>query len=177
MKLYRDFTSQEEIDQEYDVQGQVPDMEPIVEFLVSESEKARNELECVLDVRFGPTVDEIVDVFPAEKPGAPILVFIHGGYWRALSSKEFSLVARGLHAHGITVVVDTDGPEIFVGRCDDVDDRRVILLDAASHLEVEGGKSKEEYVERAAIYGIWAEHKHLVLDRSGVTSIRRLGEL
>ena len=105
MKLYRDFTSQEEIDQEYNVQSLVPDMEPYVEFFVSESEKARNELECVLDVRFGPTVDEIVDVFPAEKPGAPILVFIHGGYWRALSSKEFNLVARGLHAHGITVVV------------------------------------------------------------------------
>ena len=28
--------------------------------------------------------------------------------------------------HGITVVVDTTGPEIFVGRCDDMDDRGVI---------------------------------------------------
>ena len=35
--------------------------------------------------------------------------------------------------HGITVVVDTDGPEIFVGRCDDMDDERVILLDVIYH--------------------------------------------
>jgi hypothetical protein len=25
--------------------------------------------------------------------------------------------------HGITVVVDTHGPKVFVGRCDDLDDR------------------------------------------------------
>jgi len=28
--------------------------------------------------------------------------------------------------HGITVVVDTSGPEIFVGRCDDMDDRQIL---------------------------------------------------
>ncbi len=105
MKLYRDFTSQEEIDQEYNVEALVPDMGRYIELFIGGSEKARRELECVLDVRFGPTLDETVDVFPANRPGAPILVFIHGGYWRILSSKEFNLVARGLSAHGVTVVV------------------------------------------------------------------------
>ena len=105
MKLYRDFTSQEEIDQEYKVEALVPDMQPYFDLFVGGSEKARRELECVLDVHFGPTVDETVDIFPAKNPGAPIVVFIHGGYWRILSSKEFSLVASGLNAHGITVVV------------------------------------------------------------------------
>ncbi|MEZ5313177.1 MAG: hypothetical protein R2862_05725 [Thermoanaerobaculia bacterium] len=32
--------------------------------------------------------------------------------------------------HGITVVVETDGPELFVGRCDDIDERGVHLRDA-----------------------------------------------
>jgi arylformamidase len=105
MKLYRDFTSQEEIDREYNVEAMVPDMRPYLELFVGGSEKARHELDCVLNVRVGPTVDEAVDVFPAKQPGAPILVFIHGGYWRILSSKEFNLVARGPSAHGVTVVV------------------------------------------------------------------------
>ena len=35
--------------------------------------------------------------------------------------------------HGITVVVDTDGPEIYVGRCHDMDERRVILHDVDVH--------------------------------------------
>jgi arylformamidase len=105
MKLYRHFTSQEEIDRQYNVEALEPDMRPYVELFVGGSEQARRELACVLDVRVGPTVDETVDVFPAKQPEAPILVFIHGGYWRSRSSKDFHLVARGPSAHGVTVVV------------------------------------------------------------------------
>ena len=36
------------------------------------------------DVRYGPTRDETLDIFPADGPAAPVFVFIHGGYWRAL---------------------------------------------------------------------------------------------
>jgi arylformamidase len=50
-------------------------------------------------------VDETVDIFPAKEQGAPLLVFIHGGYWYSFSSKEFSMVANGLVGHGITVAV------------------------------------------------------------------------
>ena len=79
--------------------------------------------------------------------------------------------------HGITVVVDTDGPEIYVGRCDDMDDERVILLDVDVHADGDDGRSKDDYVKRAAQFGVWKKHDRLVLDRSRVTSVRRLGEL
>ena len=95
MRLYRDFTSQEEIDREYDVEASVPDFRPYATFFIEESRKAREDLRPLLDVPFGPTREETLDVFPAAGPAAPILVFIHGGYWRILSAKEFSLVARG----------------------------------------------------------------------------------
>ncbi len=79
--------------------------------------------------------------------------------------------------HGITVVVDTTGPEIYVGRCDDEDERRVVLLDVDVHRDGEEGVSKAQYLERAAQFGVWKKHDHLVLDRAQVTSIRRLGEV
>ncbi len=79
--------------------------------------------------------------------------------------------------HGITVVVDTDGEEIFVGRCDDMDAEKVILLDVDVHRDGEGGKSKEEYVKKAAQFGIWKKHEHLVIDGARVTSVRRLGDV
>lgn len=104
MKLYRDFTTQEEIDREYDIES-VLDMPPYIKWLVEGSAQARADLECQLGVRFGPTLDETVDIFPARRPDAPVLVFIHGGWWRLLSSKEVSLVARGPVAHDVTVVV------------------------------------------------------------------------
>lgn len=105
MKLYREFTSQEEIDQEYNIQTMVPDLLVRVEEMAAVSARAREELNCHLDLSFGPTRDETLDIFPADTPDAPVLVFIHGGYWRSFSSKDFSLLARGPVAHGITVVV------------------------------------------------------------------------
>jgi len=84
----------------------------------------------------------------------------------------------GRHAlHGITVVVDTDGPEIYVGRCEDVDEARVILLDVDVHSDGEGGRSKSEYVERAARFGVWKKHDRLELPREAVRSVRPLGEI
>lgn len=105
MKLYRDFETQEAIDAEYDVEQSVPDFMIYAEQFVAESAKARDTLSCKLGVRFGPTLDERLDIFPAADRNAPILVFIHGGYWRLLTSSEFSFVARGLVQRGITVVV------------------------------------------------------------------------
>jgi len=79
--------------------------------------------------------------------------------------------------HGITVVVDTNGPEIFVGRCDDEDDQAVILLDADVHREGEDGRSKAEYLERAAQFGVWKKHDRLVIPRASVASLRPLAEV
>ena len=85
---------------------------------------------------------------------------------------------QGKHElHGITVVVDTDGPEIFVGRCDDVDDRGVFLHDVDVHCDGDQGRSKEEYVRRAAQLGVWKKYDHLLIPNERVVSIRRLGEV
>ena len=92
--LYRDFDTQAQIDAQYNAGLTVAD--PQVEFrhYARQAERARAQLRCTLDVAFGPTRDETLDVFPADRPGAPIFVFVHGGYWRAFSSKDFSGVAQ-----------------------------------------------------------------------------------
>lgn len=79
--------------------------------------------------------------------------------------------------HGITVVVETDGAETFVGRCDDMDDEKVILLDVDVHREGEDKRSKQDYLKQAAEWGVFAKHRHLVVDRTKVTSVTRLGDL
>jgi hypothetical protein len=79
--------------------------------------------------------------------------------------------------HGITVVVDTTGPEVFVGRCDDMDERGIVLDDADVHREGEGGRSKDEYVQRAARFGVWKKLDRIFIPREKVASVRRLGEL
>ncbi len=102
--LYRQFRNQAEIDAEYDVETAVPDFMVYARHYIEESRLARERLECILDVPYGPTRDETLDIFPAG-PGAPVFVFIHGGGWRILSSKEFSCMALGMREMGITTVV------------------------------------------------------------------------
>lgn len=91
-RIYREF-SQQELNVQYDARGTAPDGDKFRNMLSEESERARQELECWLDVPFGPHVDEIIDVFPAEKPGSPIVFFIHGGYWRSSSQRDLDLFA------------------------------------------------------------------------------------
>lgn len=103
--LYREFSTQEALDAQYNMANTVSDYENHAEFYVEESRATRNELDCHLDVSFGPTIAEHLDIFPAERPDAPVLLFVHGGYWHSLSSKEFSFVANGPVSAGVTTVV------------------------------------------------------------------------
>ncbi len=103
--LYRNFATSEQIDAEYDMSLVIGDPSEYFAFYMNESAAARERLAGELDVPFGPTIEETLDIFPAANPAAPIVVFIHGGYWRRLSAKEFSYVANGLVARGITTVV------------------------------------------------------------------------
>lgn len=79
--------------------------------------------------------------------------------------------------HGITVVVDTPGEEIFIGRCDDMDDRGVFLLDVDVHRDGDEGRSKEDYVQRAARFGTWKKYDRLLVPSHEVKTVRRLGDL
>ncbi|MGE0315686.1 MAG: alpha/beta hydrolase [Lautropia sp.] len=103
--LYRQFVSQAEIDAQYDVERSVPDFTRYARHYVEESRLTRHRLRCELDIPYGPTLAETLDIFPAAERHSPVFVFLHGGYWRMLSSKEFSCVATGLNALGITTVV------------------------------------------------------------------------
>lgn len=101
--LYRDFATQEELDSQYDLTRTVPDVEVYSRFYDEESEKLRGAVDHRLGVPFGPTLAEHVDVYPAGE-GAPVLVYVHGGYWRTRTSREFGFVARGPHERGVAVV-------------------------------------------------------------------------
>jgi hypothetical protein len=84
--------------------------------------------------------------------------------------------------HGITVVVDTPGPQVFVGRCDTITPAGVILLDADVHdASAPGPKgppvSKADYLKRIAAWGFFKRHDRLVVPHAEVVSVQPLGEL
>ena len=78
--------------------------------------------------------------------------------------------------HGITVVVDTKGSKVFIGRCDTMDMMQVILNDADEHDESEG-TPKADYIKKAALYGVWKKHDRIAIPATEVASVTRLGEV
>ena len=57
------------------------------------------------DLRYGDGPQETLDVFPALRPKAPVVVFIHGGYWRALDKSDHAFVAPPLRDMGACTVI------------------------------------------------------------------------
>ncbi len=103
--LYRNFATQEELDAQYNLRVLFPDAASLYEaFCARESEKVREDLAHHLDVPFGPTLAEHVDLYPAGED-APVLIYVHGGFWALRTSKEFGFVARGPVSEGVATVV------------------------------------------------------------------------
>ena len=69
-----------------------------------DSAAARDNLPARIDIPYGSGTNETLDVFPAPVPDAPVLVFIHGGYWRAMDKKDHSFIAPAFNDRGICVV-------------------------------------------------------------------------
>ncbi|NYT84736.1 alpha/beta hydrolase [Pollutimonas harenae] len=94
----------EEIDRQYNARASVPDCLPFLQEYVDSSVVARQQVHGELSVPYGSHQDETLDIFPAALAGAPVFVFIHGGYWRALSKDDSSFMAPAFTAAGATVV-------------------------------------------------------------------------
>lgn len=93
------------LDAQYNLRERVLDFQDYLDRWAAESRRVRESLECRLDVAYGDAPGQTLDVFPATGTGAPVHVFIHGGYWRALDKEDFSFVAEPLVAAGAGVLV------------------------------------------------------------------------
>jgi arylformamidase len=104
MRLYRDFADQTALDAEYDPTRTATDAGGLMADWTVRSAGTLERLEGRLDVRYGPTLAEHVDIFRAGD-GAPVHIFVHGGYWRRFAARDFAWVAEPLVARGITAVL------------------------------------------------------------------------
>ncbi|WP_268929071.1 alpha/beta hydrolase [Mesorhizobium muleiense] len=90
------------LDRQFFARGTVPDVDIFIDAYARLSRAARQTLRGEVDVAYGEGADETLDIFvPA--PGAPLFIFIHGGFWRALSKDESSFMAPAFAQAGIGV--------------------------------------------------------------------------
>ena len=94
-----------EVERGYNNRAAVPDHPQHFAAYAAWSQAAREKYAPKTNLRYGPNARELLDLFvPDGKPRGTYL-YIHGGYWRALSKEDYSFVAGPLLEQGIGVAV------------------------------------------------------------------------
>ena len=97
------------LESQYNNRALVPEHGQYFERWRAQSAAARQRLGGLIDVAYGHGANETLDIFPAQrKPGeplAPVVVFLHGGYWRSLDKSDHSFLAPAFVKKGACVVV------------------------------------------------------------------------
>ena len=97
--------SDEDLERHFNPRFAVPDFQDYHDANAARSARSRANLASELDIPYGDSPLERLDIFPSAQPGTPVQVFLHGGYWRAMDKQDFSFVADALVPAGVTVVI------------------------------------------------------------------------
>ena len=90
------------LDVEYNARATTPDVLDILAAYRARTDAAKAALAWSTHA-YGPTEPERLDIYPAGG-NAPVLVFIHGGYWRALDAADSGSMAPAFVAAGACTV-------------------------------------------------------------------------
>jgi arylformamidase len=89
---------------DYNNQGAVPNFQEYFDRWRSSAERLRSGRPCILDMPYGPGARQSVDIFPVDEGfPAPVLVFIHGGWWFFLDKKDYTFAAEAYLDKGCVV--------------------------------------------------------------------------
>jgi len=165
-KVWLDY-DQTELDNQYEQRSLVPDGDAYVAENAAASARARDELDCRLDVAYGTGTDEVMDLFPARAPGSPVLVFLHGGAWTRGDKVNESHLAPALVAAGAAVVTVNFSlaPGATLDQITDQCRRAVAWVHAhAAELNADAGRlvvaghSSGAHLTAMMLVTDWAEH-------------------
>ncbi len=102
--LYRGY-DRAGLETQYNLRISHPDRNAVYADYLARSMAFRAEAGGRYDVPYGPAERQRLDVFPGPTEDAPVFVFFHGGYWRALDKDHFSFLAAPFAKAGWTTVL------------------------------------------------------------------------
>ncbi len=91
----------DELNRQYRLARLVPDLDAVLAGYARASAAARARFPVRTDLRYGPEGPQTLDLFPGSRPGAPLLVFVHGGFWQESGKEAAAFPAPGLLAGGV----------------------------------------------------------------------------
>lgn len=94
-----------ELEAQYNNVARRPDVDDLLQNWIDRSAAWREYADALLDQAYGEHERERVDLFRSGRSDAPLLVYIHGGYWQRGDKSMYSFVAQAFNAAGIDVAV------------------------------------------------------------------------
>jgi arylformamidase len=139
--VYRNMT-RSELDDAYNNTKAVADSPQWVVKWIERSAAIRRRSDAVLGTAYGPRERERFDYFPSGRTGAPLFVFIHGGYWVRNAIEMFSFLAEGPNVRGIDFVAlgYTLAPQVRLNEIVDEIRRGLTHLQSANGLDYDPGR-------------------------------------
>jgi arylformamidase len=90
---------------QYNPRVSVPEYPELAKVRAALALKVRESAKSWLNVAYGSSPRETLDIYAADKPGGPVLVYIHGGYWRSGSKEDNCNFVPTFTKRGATVVL------------------------------------------------------------------------
>lgn len=103
-------TAQAHFDRQYNARASVQDALAYMARYTQESHAALALPGAVRNQRYSPRATDLLDIYlppalAAQASAAPVFIYIHGGYWRALGKDDSAFMAPALTQAGAIVVV------------------------------------------------------------------------
>lgn len=101
-KIFRDY-DQQELDRQLNLRERWPEHSEFIARWGKDSQAVRDACAVWHELAYGDTAGQALDLFPVPNgPGAaPLLAFIHGGYWQGLDKSDFDYIAPAFLEAGI----------------------------------------------------------------------------
>jgi arylformamidase len=96
---------QDEMEFQYNPRVSVPEFPELARIRSAQARKVRDSAKSWLNVPYGSSPRELLDIYAADKQGGPVLVYIHGGYWRSGSKEDNCNFVPTFTKRGATVVL------------------------------------------------------------------------
>jgi arylformamidase len=101
---YKDFRG-EELEFQYNPRVSVPEFPQLAKARAAKSRQVRESAKSRLNIAYGGSPRETLDVYPADQSNGPVLVYIHGGYWRSGSKEDNANFVPAFTQRGVTAVL------------------------------------------------------------------------
>lgn len=100
-----EFPVDSELERGYNVSLSRPDFQVVLKEWISRSEEFRTRADSRLDCAYDQGPQDRIDLFRCGNSNAPLLVFIHGGYWQRGDKNWFSFIADAFVESGVDVAL------------------------------------------------------------------------